>query len=152
MRFSVILNDPRLARFASDNRAMATPAETLAAATGNIALYGTYTVGGDGQFFSQVVEGSSFPNWNGLKRGREQLTLNVDGDTMTEHFSNLPDGPPVRLYGDEWTDRRARSSIPGRQHACQFDRGASHRMNGCSDVLGGDTPLPAGARPPRVGR
>ena len=97
MRFSVIVHDPRLARFASDNRAKATDAEKLAAASGNLSLYGTYTVGEDGQFFSQVVEGSSFPIWNGLKRGREQLTLNAAGDAMTEHFANLPDGPRLTI-------------------------------------------------------
>lgn len=97
MRFSVIVHDPRLARFASDNRARATDTEKLAAAAGNLALYGTYAVGDDGQFLSQVVEGSSFPNWNGLRRGREQLTLDADGDTMTERFANLPDGPPVAI-------------------------------------------------------
>ena len=97
MRFSVIVHDPRLPRFASDNRAKATQSETLAAAAGSLALYGTYTVGDDGQFFDQVVEGSTFPNWNGLKRGREQLTLNADGDVMTEHFANLPDGPQIKI-------------------------------------------------------
>ena len=97
MRFSVVVHDPRLSRFASDNRAKATQSETLAAAAGSLALYGTYTIGEDGQFLSEVVEGSTFPNWNGLKRGREQLTLNADGDVMTEHFANLPDGPQVRI-------------------------------------------------------
>ena len=97
MRFSVIVHDPRLPRFASDDRAKATQSETLAAAAGSLALYGTYTVGDDGQFFDQVVEGSTFPNWNGLKRGREQLTLNADGDVMTEHFANLPDGPQIKI-------------------------------------------------------
>lgn len=96
-RFSVILHDPRLPRFASDSRAKATNAEKLAAASGNLALYGTYTVGDDGQFLSQVVEGSTFPNWNGIRRGREQLTLEADGDPMTERFANLPDGPPVTI-------------------------------------------------------
>jgi Lipocalin-like domain len=41
MRFSVIVHDPRLFRFASDNRARATQSETLAAASGSLALYGT---------------------------------------------------------------------------------------------------------------
>ena len=97
MRFSVIVHDPRLHRFASDDRAKATPAEKLAAADGNLALYGSYAVTEDGQFSSQVVEGSSFPNWNGLRRGRDQLTLDADGDTMTEQFANLPDGPPITI-------------------------------------------------------
>lgn len=96
MRFSVVLNDPRLARFASDDRRKATP-EEVAAAAGSIALYGTYAVGEDGQFLSEAVEGSSFPNWNGLRRGREQMTFTADGDTMTERFANLPDGPEITI-------------------------------------------------------
>lgn len=97
MRFSVIIHDPWLFRFASDNRAKATQSKTLAAASGSLALYSTYNTGEDGQFLSQVVEGSTFPNWNGLKRGREQLIPNADGDVMTEHFANLPDGLQVRV-------------------------------------------------------
>lgn len=96
-RFSVILHDPRIPPFASDDRMEASLEEMQSVMPGNLALYGTYTVGPDGQFFGQVVEGSSFPNWNGLQRGREQLALEADGNKMIERFANLPSGPAVTI-------------------------------------------------------
>ncbi|CAA9504283.1 MAG: hypothetical protein AVDCRST_MAG91-1228 [uncultured Sphingomonadaceae bacterium] len=98
-RFSVIMNDPRLARFSTEDRERVPDAELLRAAKGHVSLYGTYTVGEDGQFFRKILEGSSVPNWVGLRRGREVLTMNANaaGDTITERFTNPPNGPPYSI-------------------------------------------------------
>ena len=84
--FSVVLNNPDLPRFASTTVAGGTAAENKAALANANALYGTYTVDSDGDFASEHVEGSTFPNWNGLNRQRGQLTLTVAGDKMVEHL------------------------------------------------------------------
>jgi Lipocalin-like domain len=74
MRFSVALNNPRLPRFASDNSAKATDAETPVAASGALALYGAYAVDEGGQFLDQVVEGLD-----------------------PSELERAPDGPQVRI-------------------------------------------------------
>ncbi|TIM36581.1 MAG: hypothetical protein E5Y61_03140 [Mesorhizobium sp.] len=44
------------------------------------------------------VEGATFPNWVGSTRTREQLTLIVVGDRMTEYFQR-PAGTRIQI---EW--------------------------------------------------
>lgn len=44
---------------------------------GSLALSGTYEVDDDGVFESQVVQGSTFPNWIGLRRNRSEITETV---------------------------------------------------------------------------
>ena len=63
---------------------------------GSIALYHRYTVGADGNFSGNSVEGSSFPNWIGDKRTTEVLTMIVDGDRMIENFQR-PGGAKVTI-------------------------------------------------------
>ncbi len=96
LRYSVILHDPRIARFASDVRGEGTDAENRAAFNGSIALYGSYTVDREGAFAGNVVEGSTFPNWIGDKRTREDLSMVVDGDKLVETFQR-PAGPRIRI-------------------------------------------------------
>lgn len=52
----------------------------------SIGFFGTYTVDANGQFSGNRVEGATFPNWVGGTRTREELTLPVIGDRVTEHF------------------------------------------------------------------
>lgn len=96
MRYSVILHDPRIARFASNVRGEGTDAENRAALNGSIALYGSYTVDGEGVFSGNVVEGSTFPNWIGDRRTRESLRMVVEGDKLIETFQR-PSGPRIRI-------------------------------------------------------
>lgn len=49
-------------------------------------LFGTYSVDANADFFDQQVLGSTFPNWNGIKRGRKEITETVEGDKMIEHL------------------------------------------------------------------
>ena len=72
----------------------------------------TFVVEQDGDHFSIIksaqtrvldflrhAEGEPAPvaEWVGVKRGREVLTMNAEGDTMTERFANPPDGPPYTI-------------------------------------------------------
>jgi Lipocalin-like domain len=75
MRFNVILNDQDVPKFNNEDRSQGTYEELLAATKGSLGLYGTYTVDEYGDFASQQVIGSTFPNWNGLHRSNEQLKL-----------------------------------------------------------------------------
>jgi hypothetical protein len=97
-RFIEVLHNPDLPRFAAETRDRGTPAENAAAMAGANALYGTYIVDDAGDFYSQVVQGSTFPNWNGLERRRPQLTLTVNGDRMMEDLRD-PNRPRVVI---EW--------------------------------------------------
>ena len=45
---------------------------------GNLALFGTYTVDGEGNFTGNLVQGCTFPNWIGDQRTAEQLKEGVD--------------------------------------------------------------------------
>ena len=47
--------------------------ENKAAVIGNLALFGTYTVDGEGNFTETIVQGCTFPNWIGDQRTAEQL-------------------------------------------------------------------------------
>ncbi|MBW8244896.1 lipocalin-like domain-containing protein [Muricauda oceani] len=62
MRFSVVLNDLDVPKFGTEDRSKGTCEELRAATAGTLALYGTYTVDAHGNFASQHVIGSSFPN------------------------------------------------------------------------------------------
>ena len=83
MTFAVVVRDPSVPNFASPDRAKATAAENKAAVDGGLGLFGTYTVDADGNFASEHVIGSTFPNWSGLDRTTSSLREVVSGDTMT---------------------------------------------------------------------
>lgn len=96
LTFVEVLTDPRVAKFASNARGMGTDAENRAAMAGSIGFFGRYTVDAHGIFSGNSVEGSTFPNWVGSQRTREQLRMTVDGDRMTEEFQR-PEGTEVRI-------------------------------------------------------
>lgn len=96
LTFVEVLTDPRVPRFASDVRGEGTDAENRAAMAGGIGFFGRYTVDEKGEFSGNRVEGSTFPNWVGSVRTRDDLTLVVEGDRMTENFRR-PDGTQIRI-------------------------------------------------------
>ncbi len=57
-------------------------------------LYGIYTVDEQGNFATEHVIASIFPNWNGLERDTSTITETVEGDTMTERLQD-PGGPQI---------------------------------------------------------
>lgn len=94
LHFADVLVNPGIPRFASSDRAQTTDAENKAVATGNLALYGTYTVDEEGHFATEHVIASTFPNWNGLDRDTRTITETVKGDTMVERLQD-PGGPQI---------------------------------------------------------
>lgn len=96
MRYIEVLTDGDQPRFASDARGEGTDAENRRAMASSIAHFGTYTVDANGAFTGNRVEGSTFPNWVGDVRTREDLTLVVAGDRMTEQFRR-PDGTRIAI-------------------------------------------------------
>lgn len=87
MRFNVVLHDLDVPKFSTEDRSQGTCEELRAATKGALALYGTYTVDEHGDFATQHVIGSTFPNWNGLERDTNQLRLQRKGNRLVE---NLP--------------------------------------------------------------
>lgn len=98
MHFIEVLTDADTPRFASDVRGEGTDAENREAMARGIGFFGTYTVDANGEFSGNRVEGATFPNWVGGTRTREELTLTVVGDRMTEHFQR-PEGTRIVI---EW--------------------------------------------------
>lgn len=98
MHFVEVLTDGSAPRFASDARGEGTDEENRRAMSRSIGFFGTYTVDDEGAFSGNRVDGATFPNWVGSTRTREQLTLTVVGDRMTEHFQR-PEGTRVQI---EW--------------------------------------------------
>ncbi|WP_442504149.1 lipocalin-like domain-containing protein [Marinivivus vitaminiproducens] len=96
LTFVEVMTDPRVPRFASDARGGGTDAEHRAAMAGSIGLFGRYTVDENGEFSGNRVEGSTFPNWVGAVRTRDDIQFTVDGDRMTETFTR-PEGVDVRI-------------------------------------------------------
>jgi len=94
--FVEFLHDPRIPRFASDQRGGGTDAENRAVMAGSLALYGRYTVDDQGNFSGNTVEGSSFPNWTGDVRTTRELSMEVEGSRMIESFQR-PGGAKVSL-------------------------------------------------------
>lgn len=96
MHFVEVLTDADIPRFASNARGEGTDEENRIAMSRSIGFFGTYTVDERGEFSGNRVEGATFPNWIGSVRTRDDLTLVVDGDHMTEHFRR-PDGTRIRI-------------------------------------------------------
>lgn len=84
--FSVIVNNPNIPNFASGDRFQGTVEEKSLAVTNSLGLYGTYTVDENGDFFDQHVIGSTFPNWNNMDRGRDELRLTVKENRLIEQL------------------------------------------------------------------
>lgn len=79
-RFSVILMNANLPKFAANNRVKGTPEENQAVAQGSLAYFGSYKIENAKErmvIFS--IEGSTFPNWDSVD---QKLVMNVTGDEM----------------------------------------------------------------------
>ncbi|MDR6950776.1 hypothetical protein J2X65_000119 [Ancylobacter sp. 3268] len=96
MHFVEVLTDADIPRFASNARGEGTDDENRLAMSRSIGFFGTYTVDENGEFSGNRVEGATFPNWVGSVRTRDDLTLVVSGDRMTENFRR-PDGTRIRI-------------------------------------------------------
>jgi len=68
--------------------------ENRAVVSHDLALYGTYTVDEQGNFLTEHVVASTFPNWNGLGRDTSRITESVDGNRMIERLHD-PGGPRI---------------------------------------------------------
>jgi hypothetical protein len=71
--------------FASNNRDTGTAEENKAAVQGTLSLFGTYTVDEVNRSFALLVEGSSYPNFEG--RTQRLRSATVTDDVLT---FNLP--------------------------------------------------------------
>jgi hypothetical protein len=98
MHFVEVLTDAEIPRFASNARGGGTDDENRMAMSRSIGFFGTYSVDERGEFNGNRVEGATFPNWVGSVRTRDDLTLVVAGDRMTERFRR-PEGTEIRI---EW--------------------------------------------------
>lgn len=80
-RFSMILMQATLPKFASNVRTKGTVEENEAVVKGSVAAFGTYAItGGDKeQTLNLHVEGSTFPNWDGQDQKRPMA---VSGDEL----------------------------------------------------------------------
>lgn len=96
LTFVEVLTDPRVPRFASNVRGQGTDAENRAAMAGGIGFFGRYSVDARGEFSGNRVEGSTFPNWVGSVRTRDDLQMMVAGDRMIETFRR-PEGTQIRI-------------------------------------------------------
>jgi polyisoprenoid-binding protein YceI len=67
-----------LPKFASGNRASATPEESRMVVAGSIAMMGTYFVDATNKTLTFHVEAATFPNWNGTTQNRLIVTANGD--------------------------------------------------------------------------
>jgi hypothetical protein len=85
-QMSAQLMHPATASFASSNLLKATTDEAATAWRNYIGYWGTYTIDTKASVVTHLIEGSSFPNWNGQKQIRSfhfienrRLMLEADG-------------------------------------------------------------------------
>jgi len=76
--FMLTIIGPDLPKFASGNRASATPEESRMVVAGSIAMMGTYFVDATSKTLTFHVEAATFPNWNGTTQNRLIVTANGD--------------------------------------------------------------------------
>ena len=96
LHFIVVINNPDIQKFASGDRSNGTPEEYKTAVTNSLGVYGTYTIDENGDFLEEHVLGSTFPNLNGSRRGRNELTEKVDGNRMIENLK-IADGVAMNI-------------------------------------------------------
>ena len=96
LHFIVIVHNPDIPKFASGDRANATPEEYKTAVTNSLGVYGTYTVDENGEFGEEHVLGSTFQNMNGHTRGKNEITVKVEDDRLME-IQKIADGINVHL-------------------------------------------------------
>lgn len=94
LHFVEVLTDSTIPKFASEERGKGTAQENQAAMGGSLGLFGTYTVDENGDFSGNRVVGSTFPNWVGSVRTRQELQMVVEGDRMLETFTR-PEGTKI---------------------------------------------------------
>ena len=68
--FVSVVQAANLPKFASNNRLTGTDAENTAVIHGSLAYYGTYTVNEKNNTITLHLEGSTFPNWDGVVQTR----------------------------------------------------------------------------------
>jgi hypothetical protein len=79
-RFSIFFMKASIPKFASNNRIKGTDEENRAVVRGCTAYFGRYTVSGEKEgVVMLMIEGSTFPNWDGQKQRRLMF---VSGDTL----------------------------------------------------------------------
>ncbi len=96
LHFMVIVHNPDIPKFASGDRANATPEEYKTAVTNSLGVYGAYTVDENGDFGEEHVLGSTFQNMNGHTRGKDEIAVRVEGDRLME-TQKIADGIAVHL-------------------------------------------------------
>ena len=79
-RFTMILMQASLPKFAANNRTKGTAEENQAVVQGSIITFGKYTVASEKeQVVNLLVEGCTFPNWDG---GTQKRLMTVVGDEL----------------------------------------------------------------------
>jgi hypothetical protein len=96
LHFIVIVHNPDIPKFASGDRANATPEEYKTAVTNSLGVYGTYTIDENGDFGEEHVLGSTFQNMNGHTRGKNEITVKVEGNRLME-IQKIADGIEIHL-------------------------------------------------------
>jgi hypothetical protein len=79
-RFSITITRSGLPKIASNNRETSTAEESTAIAHGSIAYFGTYTYSEPDRVMTVKIEGSTFPNWEGVEQKR---VIAISGDILT---------------------------------------------------------------------
>jgi len=96
LHFIVIVHNPDIPKFASRDRANATPEEYKTAVTNSLGVYGTYTVDENGEFGEEHILGSTFQNMNGHTRGKNEIAVKVEGNKLME-IQKIAGGIAVHL-------------------------------------------------------
>jgi hypothetical protein len=77
-RFALILVNPDVPKYASNNREQPSQTEADAAAKGSFSFFGTYSVDEAERSFVFHIEASSFPNFNGSNQKRIIKEISAD--------------------------------------------------------------------------
>ena len=95
-RFSMILMQASLPKFAANVRTKGTVEENQAVVQGSVAAFGTYTITGDKeQTLNLHIEGSTYPNWDGQDQKRP---MTVSGDELKVINPNPSNGGTGKNY------------------------------------------------------
>lgn len=79
-RFSVILMNATLPKFAASSRVKGTTEENQAVVQGSLAYFGSYKIVSDKEHIVSLnIEGSTYPNWTGEE---QKLVMTVTGNEM----------------------------------------------------------------------
>lgn len=95
--FSLINLRPDLPKIASNNREKQTAQENKAISEGILAYFGSYTVDEKDSTVSVKIDGSSFPNWNGVEQKRK-VTVSKDELKWVNATSPLGGGTATVIW------------------------------------------------------